>query len=169
MEVILLQNISNLGPMGKIVKVKDGYGRNYLLPLKKALRANKENKSFFEAQRSVLEAKNREIQSKFEELSKVLEGKSLTIIRSAGDSGQLYGSVSTRDIASLLNEEGFKINRDQIRLKSPIKSVGMYNATISLHSDVEAKINLNIARSNEDAKIQEKSVKNQDKISDQST
>lgn len=167
MEVILLQNISNLGPMGKIVKVKDGYGRNYLLPLKKALRANKENKAFFEKQRSVLEDQNSKIKSQFEELSKVLGGKSFVIVRSAGDSGHLYGSVSTRDIAGLLTDEGFNINREQIRLKSTIKSIGIYDVTILLHSDVETAIKLNVARSNEEAIIQAKSAETKDEISDQ--
>ncbi|MBY7649268.1 MAG: 50S ribosomal protein L9 [Candidatus Liberibacter europaeus] len=166
MEVILLHNISNLGPMGKIVKVKDGYARNYLLPLKKALRANKENKAYFESQRSAIEAKNLEIKLQFEEMSKILEGKDFVIIRSASDSGILYGSVAHRDIVDVLGEEGFDINREKICLKSPIKSVGIYDVEILLHSDVKTKIKLNIARSTEEAITQNKSIENTEESKD---
>lgn len=150
MEVILLQNVTNLGPMGEVVKVKNGYARNYLLPKKQALRANKENKILFESQRSVLEAANLEKKAKYEGISKDLAKKNFSLIRAAGDTGYLYGSVSSRDIADLLIEEGFDVNRGQINLKSPIKSVGIHNIMISLHADVSTTITLNVARSTEE-------------------
>ncbi|MBA5724331.1 50S ribosomal protein L9 [Candidatus Liberibacter sp.] len=151
MKVILLHRIPNLGSIGKIVNVKNGYARNYLLPFKKALRANEANQVLFEAKRSSLEAQDLELKSQFLELSKVLKEKTFTLIRSAGDTGHLYGSVTARDIVDLLNEEGFKINRRQILLDSPIKSIGIHNVAISLHADIDVKIQLNVARSTEES------------------
>ncbi|QTP63747.1 50S ribosomal protein L9 [Candidatus Liberibacter africanus] len=158
MEVILLQKMANLGPMGKIVKVKNGYARNYLLPMKKALRANEKNKAIFESQRSILEAKNLEKKIQFEEMATILEKKDFFLIRSAGETGNLYGSVSSRDIADLLAEEGFQINRGQIDLRSPIKSIGTHNITILLHADVSTKITVSIARSSEEIIQKEKTL-----------
>lgn len=166
MEVILLQNMSNLGPMGKVVKVKNGYARNYLLPSKKALRFNAKNEAFFESQRSVLQEKDLEQKKKFEEMAKVLAEDVFSIIRSAGDTGHLYGSVSSRDIADLLLEKGFNINRGKINLKTPIKLIGVHNIEILLHADVTATITLNIARSTEEMLKQEKTVKPEEEITE---
>ncbi|MEG8098710.1 50S ribosomal protein L9 [Candidatus Liberibacter brunswickensis] len=164
MEVILLHNITNLGSMGEIVNVKNGYARNYLLPQKKALRANEKNKILFESKRSDLEAYNLEKKVKFEEIAKILEKKDFVLIRAAGETGHLYGSVSSRDIADLLIEEGFQINRGQIDLRSTIKSIGVHDVKILLHADVSTIVRINIARSTEDIVKQEKSVEHEEEI-----
>ncbi|MBL0848540.1 MAG: 50S ribosomal protein L9 [Candidatus Liberibacter ctenarytainae] len=164
MELILLDNITNLGPMGKIVKVKNGYARNYLLPFKKALRATKENREYFESQRSALEAQSLKVKSQFEQLSQSINGKDFVIVRAAGDSGHLYGSVSPHDISILLADEGFDIHRGKIQLISPIKSIGIHDVVILLHPNVSAKIKINIARSTEEAMIQAKSISPEEEI-----
>ncbi|TIP96281.1 MAG: 50S ribosomal protein L9, partial [Mesorhizobium sp.] len=125
MEVILLERVSRLGQMGDTVKVKDGFARNFLLPQGKALRANEANKKKFEGQRAQLEARNLERKSEAMQISEKLDGKSFIAVRSAGETGQLYGSVSTRDIAELLTAEGFSVNRNQILLNQPIKTIGL--------------------------------------------
>jgi len=156
MEVILLERISRLGQMGDTVKVKDGFARNFLLPKGKALRANEANKKKFEGQRAQLEARNLERKSEAAKIAEKLDGKSFIIVRSAGETGQLYGSVSTRDIADLLAAEGFTVNRNQVELNQPIKMIGLANVAISLHPEVEVTVTLNIARSTEEAERQSK-------------
>ena len=154
MEVILLERISRLGQMGDTVKVKDGYARNFLLPQGKALRANEANKTKFEGQRVQLEARNLERKSEASKIAETLDGKSFVVVRSAGETGQLYGSVSTRDIADLLTAEGFSVARNQIELNQPIKAIGLTNVAIALHPEVEVTITLNIARSADEAERQ---------------
>jgi large subunit ribosomal protein L9 len=156
MEVILLERISRLGQMGETVKVKDGYARNFLLPQGKALRANDANKKKFEGQRAQLEARNLERKTEASKIAETLDGKSFVAVRSAGETGQLYGSVSTRDIADLITAEGFSVNRNQILLNHPIKTIGLTNVAIALHPEVEVTVTLNIARSPEEAERQAK-------------
>lgn len=154
MEIILLERIANLGHLGETVKVKDGYARNYLLPQGKALRANETNLAKFEAQRAELEARNNERKAAAEGIGEGLDGKSFVVVRSAGETGQLYGSVSTRDIAELVTEEGFSINKNQVELKLPIKTIGISTVAISLHPEVQVSITVNVARSADEAERQ---------------
>ena len=156
MQVILLERISRLGQMGDTVKVKDGFARNFLLPQGKALRANEANKKKFEGQRAQLEARNLERKSEASQIAEKLDGKSFIVVRSAGETGQLYGSVSTRDIAELLTAEGFSVSRTQIELNQPIKTIGLTNVAIALHPEVEVTVTLNVARSAEEAERQAK-------------
>ena len=156
MEVILLERISRLGQMGETVKVKDGFARNFLLPKGKALRANETNKKKFEGQRAQLEARNLERKSEAAKVAELLDGKSFIVVRSAGETGQLYGSVSTRDIADLLTAEGFSVSRNQVELNQPIKAIGLSNVALSLHPEIEVTVTLNIARSAEEAERQAK-------------
>ncbi|TAN20000.1 MAG: 50S ribosomal protein L9 [Rhizobiaceae bacterium] len=154
MEVILLERISRLGQMGDTVRVKDGFARNFLLPQGKALRANEANKKKFEGQRAQLEARNLERKSEAQAVAEKLDGKSFIIVRTAGETGQLYGSVSTRDISELVTAEGFSVNRNQVELNHPIKTIGITNVAIALHPEVEVTVSLNIARSVEEAERQ---------------
>jgi len=154
MDVILLERISRLGQMGETVKVKDGYARNFLLPRGKALRANEANKKKFEGQRAQLEARNLERKAEASKIAETLDGKSFVAVRSAGETGQLYGSVSTRDIADLITAAGFSVNRNQIELNQPIKTIGLTNVAIALHPEVEVTVTLNVARSPEEAERQ---------------
>lgn len=154
MEVILLERISRLGQMGETVKVKDGFARNFLLPQGKALRANEANKKKFESQRAQLEARNLERKSEAQTIADKLDGKSFIVVRSAGETGQLYGSVSTRDVSDLLTAEGFTVGRNQVELNQPIKAIGMTNVAIALHPEVEVTITLNIARTSDEAERQ---------------
>src|SRR5690606_34169759 len=154
MEVILLERIGRLGQMGETVKVKDGYARNFLLPQGKALRASEANKKKFEGQRAQLEARNLERRTEAAAVAEKLDGKSFVIVRTAGETGQLYGSVSTRDIADLLTAEGFSVARSQVELNHPIKVIGLTNVAIALHPEVEVTITLNIARSVDEAERQ---------------
>ena len=156
MEVILLERISRLGQMGETVKVKDGFARNFLLPQGKALRANEANKQKFEGQRAQLEARNLERKEEASKVAETLDGKSFVAVRSAGETGQLYGSVSTRDIADLITAEGFSVNRNQILLNQPIKMVGLTNVAIALHPEVEVTVTLNVARTADEAERQAK-------------
>ena len=156
MEVILLERISRLGQMGETVKVKDGFARNFLLPQGKALRANEANKKKFEGQRAQLEARNLERKSEASQIAEKLDGKSFIVVRSAGETGQLYGSVSTRDIADLLTAEGFSVSRNQVELNQPIKTIGLSNVAIALHPEVEVTVTLNVARSADEAERQAK-------------
>jgi large subunit ribosomal protein L9 len=156
MEVILLERISRLGQMGDTVKVKDGFARNFLLPNGKALRANEANKKKFEGQRGQLEARNLERKAEAQTVADRLDGKSFIVVRSAGETGQLYGSVSTRDIADLLTAEGFTVARTQVELNQPIKAIGVTNIAVALHPEVEVTITLNVARSAEEAERQAK-------------
>lgn len=151
MQVILLQRIGRLGQMGDIVNVKDGYARNFLLPQKKALRATDENKKVFESRRAQLETDNLAHKSEADAVAVKLDGKSFVLIRAAGDTGQLYGSVSTRDIAAVITEGGFTVDRNQIVLDKPIKALGLTNAKVQLHPEVAANVTLNIARSQDEA------------------
>ena len=154
MEVILLERISRLGQMGDTVRVKDGFARNFLLPQGKALRANENNKKKFEGQRAQLEARNLERKSEAQSVSEKLDGMSFVVVRSAGETGQLYGSVSPRDISELLTAEGFSVSRNQVELNNPIKSIGLTNVVIALHPEVEVTITLNVARSADEAERQ---------------
>src|SRR5690606_29868124 len=151
MQVILLERVGRLGQMGDVVNVKDGYARNYLLPKNKALRATKENMEEFQKRRVQLEARNLELKKEAEAVAEKLDGKQFTTIRQAGDTGQLYGSVSTRDIAQLVKEGGFTVDRTQVVLERPIKTLGLHEVRIRLHPEVEVKVTLNIARSQEEA------------------
>ena len=156
MDVILLERIAKLGQMGETVKVRDGFARNYLLPLGKALRANEANKKRFESERATLEARNLERKSEAQAVAEKLDGKSFIIVRSAGETGQLYGSVAARDIIEALAAEGFNIGRNQVELNTPIKSIGLHKVVLHLHSEVEIAIELNVARSADEAERQAK-------------
>jgi large subunit ribosomal protein L9 len=151
MQVILLQRIGRLGQMGDVVKVKDGFARNFLLPQGKALRASKDNQAEFEKRRIVLEANNLEHKKEAETVSTKLAGKQFVTIRQAGDTGQLYGSVSTRDIADSIVAGGFTVDRRQITLDKPIKTLGVHEVTVALHPEVLVKIGVNVARSEDEA------------------
>jgi large subunit ribosomal protein L9 len=154
MEVILLERVARLGNLGETVTVKDGYARNYLLPQGKALRSNKANLAKFEADRSELEARNLAQKSDAEGQAILLDGKSFITIRQASDAGQLYGSVSTRDIAALLKETGVEVTRTQVHLSAPIKALGLCEVTIALHPEVGSTIIVNVARSEDEAELQ---------------
>ena len=154
MQVILLERIGRLGQMGDVVKVKDGFARNFLLPQRKALRATDDNRKHFEKERVHLEARNLEVKGEAEGLSGKIEGKTFTAIRQAGDTGQLYGSVSTRDIAEVVTAGGFSVDRNQILLDKPIKSLGLHPIRVQLHPEVIVKVTINVARSDEEAERQ---------------
>ena len=156
MEVILLERIARLGQMGDSVRVKDGFARNYLLPTGRALRANEANRAKFESQKTQLVARNEERKREAGDVAGTLEGKSFMIIRSAGETGQMYGSVSSRDISEILKEAGFKVGRNQILLNQPIKTIGLHKVSIALHPEVEVEIEVNIARSREEGERQAK-------------
>ena len=151
MQIILLERIAKLGQMGDTVRVRDGYARNYLLPQGKALRANKANLERLELERAQLEARILERKSEAEAVASKLDGEALVMIRSAGETGQLYGSVSTRDIAEGLTEAGFSVARSQVELRTPIKTIGLHSVLIRLHPEVEVTISVNVARSEDEA------------------
>ena len=151
MEVILLERVAKLGQMGETVRVKDGFARNFLLPKGKALRATKANKERFEGMRQDLEAKNFENRGEAQTIADKLNGKSFVAIRQASEGGQLYGSVSARDIADLVTEGGFQISRSQVELHAPIKAIGQHKISIALHPEVEVTVTLNVARNAEEA------------------
>jgi large subunit ribosomal protein L9 len=140
MDVILLERIENLGQMGEVVNVKSGFARNYLLPQNKARRATEENKKFFETQRAQLEAANLEKRSEAESVAKKMEDVSVTLLRQAGDSGQLYGSVNARDIGITMTDAGYTVSRSQIRLSDPIKLLGVYTVQVDLHPEVSIHV-----------------------------
>ncbi len=154
MEVVLLERVAKLGQMGEVVKVKQGYARNYLLPQGKALRATPANLKRFETERAQLEARNLELKKEAEKVAARLDGESFVIIRSASDGGALYGSVTTRDAAEAATAGGFTLDRRQIELNAPIKELGLHQLTVSLHPEVEATITVNVARSREEAEMQ---------------
>ncbi|WP_295912226.1 50S ribosomal protein L9 [uncultured Bartonella sp.] len=154
MDVILLERIARLGQMGDTVSVKDGFARNFLFPQGKALRANEANKKKFENERAQLEARNLERKSEAQQVADKLDGKTFVVIRSAGETGQLYGSVSTRDIADIITSEGFTIIRTQVELNHPIKTIGLHNVAVNLHPEVQVNVTVNIARSAEEAERQ---------------
>ena len=151
MQVILLERIGRLGQMGDIVKVRPGFARNFLLPLGKAMRATKENMQHFDKQRAQLEANNLQRKAEAEAVGAKLSGQRFTVIRQAGDTGQLYGSVSTRDVSDAVTAGGFTIDRAQVLLDRPIKSLGVHEVRVGLHPEVAVKIALNIARTQEEA------------------
>jgi len=154
MQVILLQRIGSLGQMGDVVTVRDGYARNFLLPQKKAMRATKENIAEFEGRRTQLEAENLEQKTEAERIAAELDGKTFISIRQAGDTGQLYGSVSTRDIAEAITEGGITIDRRQVILQRPIKTLGLHEVDVQLHPEVSVKVSINVARSEDEAERQ---------------
>lgn len=154
MEVILLERVEKLGQMGEVVKVKDGYARNFLLPRKKALRATVANKAVFEKQRAQLEAQNLQKKGEAEKVAAKMQGLSVALLRQAGDSGQLYGSVSARDIAEAVTEAGFTVTRGQVNLTTPIKTVGVTSVPVVLHPEVTVEVKVNVARSEAEAEKQ---------------
>ena len=151
MEVILLERVAKLGQIGEVVRVRNGFARNFLLPQGKALRATKENREKFEQMKSGLEARNLEKKSEAEAAAKKLDGQSFVLLRQAGEGGQLYGSVSTRDIAALMNAGGFSVERGQIVLNAPIKTIGLFKLQVALHPEVEVAITVNVARTEDEA------------------
>ncbi|KXV58140.1 50S ribosomal protein L9 [Acetobacter tropicalis] len=153
-EVILLQRVDHLGQMGDVVKVRPGYARNFLLPQGKAIRANEANRSRFDRERAQLEAQNIKRREEAERLSERMDGLAVILIRQAGDSGSLYGSVSPRDVAEAVTEAGFTISRQQVSLAHPIKSLGLYEVKVSLHPEVTVPVIVNVARSTEEAERQ---------------
>jgi large subunit ribosomal protein L9 len=159
MEVILLERIEKLGQMGDVVKVKSGYARNYLLPQKKALRATDANKQHFEVQRAQLEAANLEHRAEAEKVGKKLKRLSVVMVRQAGEAGQLYGSVNARDISTAVTEAGFAITRQQVELNKPIKALGLHPVRVSLHPEIGVEVIANVARSQDEAKVQAKTGK----------
>jgi large subunit ribosomal protein L9 len=154
MEVILLERVEKLGQIGDIVTVKNGFARNYLLPNKKALRANEANKKVFEANRAKIEADNSARREEAEKASKGVDGKSVQLIRQASNVGALYGSVSARDIVEALEAEGAKVTKSQVVLDRPIKAIGMHEVKIALHPEVSVTVKVNVARSPEEAELQ---------------
>ena len=158
MQVILLERVENLGQMGEVVNVKPGYARNFLLPQKKALRATKENLAYFEKQRAQLEAQNLSKRSDAEKVATKLDGVTVIIIRQAGESGQLYGSVSARDIAEAVTGAGFTIEKSQVVLERPIKSLGLHLVRLVLHPEVSVTVTANVAQSAEEADMQAKGI-----------
>ncbi len=154
MEVILLERVEKLGHIGDVVNVKNGFARNYLLPNKKALRANESNRKLFEANRTKIEADNADRRSDAEKAAKDVDGKSVQLIRQASNTGQLYGSVAARDIIDALGADGAKVGRNQIVLDRPIKSLGVQDVKIALHAEVSVTIQVNVARSPEEAELQ---------------
>lgn len=154
MQVILLERVAKLGQMGEVVKVKEGFARNYLLPQGKAMRANDANIAAFEARKADLAARNDETRTEAQKTADRLDGQTFVIIRSASDAGALYGSVTPRDVADAAAAEGFDVERRQIVLSGPIKDLGLHRVSVTLHPEVEAEITLNIARSPEEAELQ---------------
>lgn len=170
MDVILLERVAKLGQMGEVVKVKDGYARNFLLPQKKALRATEGNKQVFEGKRAQLEARNLEQRKEADSVGTKLNGQNYILIRSAGESGVLYGSVSTRDLAEVISAKGISVNRNQIVLQAPIKTLGLHQVPVQLHPEVEVNVTINIARSEDEAERQARgedvTAREQDDIND---
>jgi large subunit ribosomal protein L9 len=151
MEVILLERVAKLGQMGDVVRVKDGFARNYLLPKGKALRATIENRARFEGMKVELEARNLEQRGEAEKIAQKLDGQSFSVLRQAAEGGQLYGSVSPRDLATLVSEKGFAVARAQIALNTPIKTIGLHKVPISLHPEIEVTINVAVGRNADEA------------------
>src|SRR4051795_2796625 len=154
MEVILLERVGRLGQMGEVVRVKDGFARNFLLPQGKALRATKDNRGKFEGMKVQLEARNLELKSEADKIAGKLKGKSFVVQRQASETGQLFGSVSARDIASILSEGGYSVTRNQIALHAPIKMIGMHTVPVALHPEVEVTVTVNVARNADEAERQ---------------
>ena len=158
MDIILLQRIEKLGSIGDVVTVKDGYARNFLLPQKKALRANESNKKVFEANRDRLEKENAERRTEAEKSGEKVAGEEIILIRAASNTGQLYGSVNVRDIAASLGEKGHEIDKKQVIMGDPIKSIGMHEVRIDLHPEVSVTIKANVARSDDEAELQSQGI-----------
>lgn len=156
MDIILLERVEKLGQMGDVVKVKAGFARNFLLPKKKALRATKENLAYFATQRQQLEAENLKHREEAQKVADKLNGLKVVVIRSAGDTGQLYGSVSARDIASAVTDAGFSIQRSQVVMERPVKTLGLFDLRVRLHPEVSATVTANVARSEEEAVEQQR-------------
>ncbi|ARJ68605.1 50S ribosomal protein L9 [Paracoccus contaminans] len=154
MQVILLERVAKLGQMGEVVKVKEGFARNYLLPQGKAMRANAANIAAFEARKAELAHRNDESRAEAQKIAETLDGKSFVIIRSASDAGALYGSVTPRDVAEAAAAEGFAVERRQIVLTGPIKELGLHDVRVHLHPEVDAGLVVNVARSPEEAELQ---------------
>jgi large subunit ribosomal protein L9 len=151
MEVILLERVPKLGQMGEVVRVKDGFARNFLLPRGKALRATAENRTRFESMKSELEARSLTLKGEAAQIAAKLDGKSFTVLRQASETGQLFGSVSARDIVGLIEAAGFSVSRHQIALNAPIKTVGRHGVPLALHPDIESSISIVVARNNDEA------------------
>ena len=158
MDIILLERIQNLGSIGDVVTVKDGYARNFLLPQKKALRANDANKKVFEANRERLEQENAERRTEAEASGKTLEGVEIVLLRAASNAGQLYGSVNVRDIVNGLAEKDHSVDKKQVVMGSPIKTIGMHDVTVALHPEVHVTVKANVARSDDEAELQSQGV-----------
>ena len=158
MQIILLERIENLGSIGDVVSVKDGYARNYLLPQKKALRANDANRQVFEANREKLEQENAERRTVAEKEGQSSDGAEVVLIRASSNSGQLYGSVNVRDIAQALQDQGHKVDKRQVIMGSPIKAIGMHEVAIALHPEVRVTVKANVARSDDEAELQRKGI-----------
>ena len=158
MDIILLERIEKLGTIGDVVSVKDGYARNFLLPQKKALRANDANRKVFEANRERLEKDNAERRTTAEAEGKKVDGAEVVLIRASSNAGQLYGSVSVRDITAGLKEQGFDVDKRQVILGHPIKTIGMHEVTVALHPEVHVKVKANVARSDDEAELQRQGV-----------
>ncbi|MCX7325338.1 MAG: 50S ribosomal protein L9 [Hyphomicrobiales bacterium] len=154
MEVILLERVAKLGQMGEVVRVRDGYGRNFLLPRGKALRATEANKQRFATQRAQLEARNLEAKAEAAKVAETLDGQAFVLIRQAGESGTLYGSVSARDVAAAIAAAGVSVGKGQVVINTPIKALGVYTLAVVLHPEVDASITVNVARSAEEAERQ---------------
>jgi large subunit ribosomal protein L9 len=151
MQVILLERVEKLGQMGDEVRVKDGFARNFLLPKKKALRATKANRDYFQTQKAQLETQNAERRKEADAIAKKLDGKGFILIRQAGDRGQLYGSVSPRDVAEAMEKAGFKLDRHQVSISQAIKAIGLFSIPVVLHPEVKVNITVNVARSEDEA------------------
>jgi large subunit ribosomal protein L9 len=158
MQIILLERVEKLGQMGDVVRVKDGYARNFLLPQQKALRATKENIADFGTRKTQLEAENLDRRSEAEAVAAKMEGLGTILIRQASESGQLYGSVNARDVASAVTEAGFSVSRKQVQLGNPIKSLGLHDVSVRLHPEVAVSVSVNVARSTAEAEIQAKGI-----------
>ena len=154
MEVILLERVAKLGQMGEVVRVRDGYARNFLLPKGKALRATDANRQRFEGMKVELEARNLQHKSEAQKIGSKLDGRNFIVLRQASETGQLYGSVSTRDLAALLSDSGFAVSRSQIELNAPIKTIGLHKVPISLHPEVAVTVTVNVARNADEAERQ---------------
>ena len=158
MEIILLERIEKLGTIGDVVNVKDGYARNFLLPNKKALRANDANRKVFEANRERLEAENAARRDEAAKAGATVDGAELTLIRASSNSGQLYGSVNVKDIADALKAQGHDINKSQIILERPIKTLGLFDVKVALHPEVHVMVKANVARSDDEAELQKQGI-----------
>jgi large subunit ribosomal protein L9 len=158
MQIILLERIEKLGTIGDVVTVKDGFARNYLLPQKKALRANDANRQVFEANRERLEAENAERRDEAAKTGATVDGAEIVLIRASSNSGQLYGSVNVRDIAAALQEQGFEVDKRQVVMGSPIKAIGLHDVTVQLHPEVRVTVKANVARSDDEAELQRQGV-----------